>query len=520
VNSQHDFIVPSDQSFSELISTLETAFNLHPQAESVSYRIFYDTVDWLLYNNGAVLEMHEDGDSRRIYWRAGKEDQLRIQLGLRQSPRLASDLPDGEFRKQLASIISVRELKPRIKIKIKRIPVVIVNKKEKAIVRINLDESWFYPVKRRAGCLLSKRLTLNPVKGYAEAEQQIEALMQMVDLHPTQDNMLKLALAELGSSTTEHSTKLNLMLDPGMTAEDALREILLRLVDIMQRNTAGSIEGADIEFMHDYRVSIRKTRSALALIKRVLPKDLIKKYKKFFAGLGQLTNPVRDFDVFLVKLDDYKKELAKNKQDQLGPLQRYLIDNRSEAQKHFIEGVKSPQYRQTLNQWRELLEDHTPLDPPLENTNKPVFQLANQLIWSTYQTVLQEGNAITEDTPAEAVHELRKTCKKLRYLIEFFQSLYPAKRVKEVINALKGLQDNLGDFNDYHVHMLILEGFTEQSSDEVAVNACNKMIKGLREKQQKTRNHFGERYTTFSSQNNQDEFRELFVDSSESNGNE
>ncbi len=513
MNSQHEFVVPSDQSFSELIPSLETTFRVRQQAETISYRIFYDTVDWLLYNNGCVLEMHEDEQSRKIYWRAGKDAQLKIQLGLRQVPRFANELPQCEFRRQLTSTISVRELTPRIKIKIKRIPVFILNKKEKAIVHVKLDENWFYPRKRRAGCLLSKRLSIKPVKGYAEAEQQVEALMHMVDLRPAQDNMLKLALAELGSSTTVHSTKLNLMLDPEMTAEVALKEILLRLLDITQRNTAGSIQGTDIEFMHDYRVSIRKTRSALALIKHVLPKDFIKKQKKFFAGLGQLTNPVRDFDVFLVKFDDYKQNLAKDKQDQLRPLQQYLIDNREHAQKQFVVGVKSAQYRQTLNEWRAFLEDHTPVEPALGNTNKPVIQLANELIWRTYQTVLQEGNAITDDSPAEAVHELRKTCKKLRYLIEFFQSLYPAKRVKELIDTLKGLQDNLGDYNDYHVHMLILEGFNEQSTDKVAVKACRKMIKGLSKKQQQTRDEFADRYAVFSSQDHQNEFRELFVDS-------
>lgn len=513
MNNQHKFVVPSDQSFSELISSLATTFRVHQQAETNSYRIFYDTVDWLLYNSGCMLEMHEDEQARKVYWRAGKDAQSKIQLGLRQVPRFAKELPDCEFRKQLASVISVRELTPRIKVKIKRRPLVVLNKKGKAIVHIRLDENWFYPKKRRAGCLLSKRLSINPVKGYAEAKQQVEALIHMVDLRPAQDNMLKLALAELGSSTTLHSTKLNLMLDPEMTAEVAAKEILLRLLDITQRNTAGSIQGTDIEFMHDYRVSIRKTRSALALIKHVLPKDLIKKYKKFFAGLGQLTNPVRDFDVFLVKLDDYTQNLAKDKQDQLRPLRQYLIDNREQAQKRFVEGVKSAQYRQTLNEWRAFLEDHTPVEPALGNTNKPVIQLANELIWVTYQAVLQEGNAITDDSPAEAVHELRKTCKKLRYLIEFFQSLYPAKRVKELIDTLKGLQDNLGDYNDYHVHTLILEGFNEQSTDEVAVKACSKMIKGLNKKQRQTRNEFADRYAVFSSQDHQNEFRELFVDS-------
>jgi CHAD domain-containing protein len=182
--------------------------------------------------------------------------------------------------------------------------------------------------------------------------------------------------------------------------------------------------------------------------------------------------------------------------------------------------VKSPGYRQALKEWRAFLEDSAPLGSPLENTNKPACQLANQLIWGTYQTVLLEGNAITDESPPEALHELRKSCKKLRYLIEFFQSLYPAKRVRELINALKGLQDNLGDYNDYHVQVQILKGFTEQSPNEAAVEACNKMIKALKQKQQKTRNHFAERYAAFSSHDNQNEFRELFVGSLTGDNNE
>jgi CHAD domain-containing protein len=513
VNNQLNFILPADQSFPELISSLHITFPVRQQPETVCYRIFYDTVDWLLYNNGCQLEMHEDAQSRRIYWRAHKDAHLKIQLGLGQVPRLASELPECEFRTQLTSIISVRELTPRIKIRIKRTPVVVLNKNEKAVVRLHIDENWFYPAKRRAGCLLSKRLYVKPVKGYAQNGQQVAVFLQTLNLRPAQDNLLKLALAESGSSTIEHSTKLNLFLDPEMTAEKALKEILLRLLDIMQQNTAGSIKGRDIEFMHHYRVAIRKTRSALALIKHVLPKDDVKKYARFFSGLGKLTNAVRDFDVFLVKLDDYRQKLEASRQVQLQPLRQYLVDNRSMAQNQFIESVKSSEHRQTVKAWREYLEGSDPVDPPLENTHTPVYQLANQLIWNTYQTVLTEGNAITDETEAEALHELRKSCKKLRYLIEFFQSLYPASRVRELINALKGLQDNLGDFNDNHVQMQILNGFKDQSADKAALKACKQMKKDLKQKQQMTRNHFEERYTAFSSQENRNEFRELFVES-------
>jgi CHAD domain-containing protein len=514
-NNPLEFVYPNDQGFSELITSLQNAFPVRQQPETVSYRIFYDTVDWLLYNNGSALEMIEDELSHRIYWRADKNAQLRIQLGINQVPQLASELPQCEFRKQLSAVISVRELTPRIKVKIKRIPLLVLGKNGKVVVRMNLDENWFYPDKVRAGRLLTKRLTVKPVKGYAEAFQHVEGFVRLMELRVAQDNLMKLALAESGSSTVEHSTKLNLHLDPEMTAEKALKEILLRLLEIMQRNTAGSIKGKDIEFMHDYRVSIRKTRSALALIKNVLPRDRIRQYNKFFSSLGKLTNPVRDLDVFLLKLGDYQHKLANSKQEQLQPLRQYLMDKRSVAQKEYVETVTSSSYRQTVKEWREYLESPEPVNPPLENTQKSVHRLADELIWNTYQLALEEGNAITEDTEAEALHELRKTCKKLRYLMEFFQSLYPAKKIKELIKALKELQDNLGDFNDYHVHIGILKDFKKSSSNEDAAKAVKKLIKTLKQKQHSTRNSFAERFRTFSLQDNQDEFRGLFTKSFE-----
>lgn len=511
-NNQLDLVIPVDQSLPELLASFQNNFYVNVLPDTVSYRVFYDTFDWLLYNNGAALEVHEEGQSRRIYWRANQHGTLRIQLGLKQIPQLAADLPESDFRRQLKSVISVRELVPRIKIKIKRLPLVVLDEHEKVVARINFDEHWYYPSKTRAGTVLGKRITLKSVKGYADDFSKVEAFFQPMQLREAQDNMVKLALAESGRNTNEYSSKLNLILDPEMPAEQALKQILLRLLEIMQQNSAGSIRGKDIEFMHDYRVSIRKTRSALTQIEHVLPQGMIVKYNKFFSGLGKLTNPIRDLDVFLLELDDYQKYLKKPMRDSLKPLKAYLTQSRAVAQKKFTDTLKTAEHRNQIKEWREYLENSEPTRPPLENTDKAVYKLADELIWKMYQLALEEGNAITDETEAEALHELRKTCKKLRYLMEFFQSLYPVKNIRELIQAMKGLQDNLGVFNDLHVHAGILKKFIKQSNDSRASKACKQLITALKHKQAKTRQRFSERYAAFSSIENQNEFRELFVD--------
>lgn len=511
-NKQLEFAIPVDQSFTELLSLLQKKFTIRIQPKAVAHRVFFDTFDWLLYKNGAVLEMHEDDHASRIYWRAQKDGEIKLQLGIKAIPHLATDLPAGEFRQQLQSIISVRELLPKIKIKIKRLPLVVLNKNERVVLRINLDDHWYYPSKTRAGTVLGKRITVKPVKGYPKPYTKVEALLQSMQLSVAQDNALKLALAESGESTDAYTSKLNLLLDPDMAAEDALKRILLRLIDIMQQNSAGCIRGRDIEFMHDYRVSIRRTRSALTQIKHVFPREIITRYKKFFSRLGKLTNPVRDLDVFLLQLDDYQRVLEKSTKKHLKPLRDYLFHSRAEAQKNFVNTVKSFQHRQTIEQWRDFLQQHEAIEPPLANTRKAVFDIADKLIWDNYQLALAEGNAIDDQSEAEALHELRKTCKKLRYLMEFFKSLYPAIKIRELIEALKDLQDNLGKLNDLHVHVDILNQFVTQSLDENAIKACKQLIHILKQQQHITRENFAQRYADFASIDHQNKFKELFVD--------
>jgi len=512
-DQQLAFAIPLDQGFSELLSLLQKNFQIRIQAETVSHRVFFDTFDWLLYKNGSVLEMHEDGRSRKIYWRAEKDNALKIQLGLNKVPHLAKDLPDSEFRQQIQSVISVRELLPRVRIKIKRLPLVLLDKNEKVVVRISLDEHWYYPSKTRAGTVLGKRITVKPVKGYAAPYAKLEALLQTLQLRPAQDNTLKLALAEGGKSTDEYTSKLNLFLDPDMTAAEALKRILLRLLEIMQLNTAGSIRGRDTEFMHDYRVAIRKTRSALTQINHVLPQTVVAKQNKFFSRLGKLTNPVRDLDVFLLEIESYQRDLKKSRQKHLKPLQEYLLHSRAEAQKCFVATLKSSEYRASIDEWRGFLQHCDTLEPPPKHSKTAVYTLANELIWGIYQQALEEGNAITDESEAEALHELRKTCKKLRYLMEFFQSLYPASKIRELLQAMKGLQDNLGTFNDLYVHIGILQEFIKQSTNRDATKACRQMISQCRQKQKKTRHRFSQRYADFTAPENQYEFKELFVDS-------
>nr|MDJ0861140.1 CHAD domain-containing protein [Gammaproteobacteria bacterium] len=116
----------------------------------------------------------------------------------------------------------------------------------------------------------------------------------------------------------------------------------------------------------------------------------------------------------------------------------------------------------------------------------------------------------------EDLHELRKTCKKLRYLMEFFQNLYPPKEIKALIKALKVLQDNLGDFQDLEVQALNLTHFSEQMVDEGTVPpqtlmAMGMLVDGLSRRQHQAREEFAARFGQFAAEDIRSQFQTLFA---------
>ena len=67
-----------------------------------------------------------------------------------------------------------------------------------------------------------------------------------------------------------YSAKFNIKLDPDMRSDEATKSILRKLLQVMRINEANIDKDLDTEFVHEFRVAIRKTRSALGQIQYVL----------------------------------------------------------------------------------------------------------------------------------------------------------------------------------------------------------------------------------------------------------
>jgi len=242
-----------------------------------------------------------------------------------------------------------------------------------------------------------------------------------------------------------------------MTADtpvhSALQQLLLNQWRILEIHEPRILDPADHEALHDYRVAIRRTRSLLGQFKDLWPDKPLRQHRKNFARLGELTGRARDLDVCLERMSDYQAIVALDDRFSLAATHKQLMKLRRQEQKKIVRGLGAPGYLKFKTRWQEWLEA---LPATLAGEEPPIGSLAEERISAQLDAVLEQGRANHEELAPEALHELRKGCKKLRYLLEFFAPLRPKAQTSRLVKTLKSLQDCLGAHQDLTIQIELM----------------------------------------------------------------
>jgi CHAD domain-containing protein len=239
-----------------------------------------------------------------------------------------------------------------------------------------------------------------------------------------------------------------LNLPPTIRADAGARCIHRALFDVMAVNEPGLRENLDTEFLHDFRVAIRRTRSLLGQIRHVFPPDAVEHFAGEFSWLGRTTGPARDTDVLSLTLRAHAGEIAAA---DMAVLHAFVAEARQREHRQLVEALDSDRCRRLMRDWKAFL-DH----PPRETTEAPnagrllqdvVAQRARRLALR----IADAARSIDEHTEAARLHQVRIDAKKLRYLVDVTPGLYDTASFARVLAALKKLQRVLGEFNDAHV---------------------------------------------------------------------
>jgi len=483
---------------------------------------FYDTFDWRLYGKSLTLEKR----SHELYLRRLPEGEIDQRQETSKWGKIVSNLPESALRDQLVVLTSPRALLVMAEITVELQTFRILNKDQKTV--LFLDYSEISKTKESTSPLTRSFLELYPVRGYLKPARIIENSLSGAGFIKTSwQDFYESALAFCGSVPGSYTSKIMVDLDPSMRADQATSLILLRLLEVIRANETGIRSDIDIEFLHDFRVAIRRTRSTLGQVRNVYPSSVTERFKQDFSALGRSTNQLRDLDVYLLSENEYRAMLPESIRDEITPLFDYLRTQRSQALQDVISFLDTDEYAQILQEWKKFLtgvieKNEAPrlqeIDPGDDaiNASLPIIELAKKRIYSRYRRVIKDGNILLENPVDAQMHALRIDCKKLRYLLEFFESLFPPESVSTLVSQLKKLQDNLGEFNDLSVQQTYLLDVANhlpirRKQTRNALVATGVLVNKLYERQQDVRNEFGKIFTEFSSPENRLLFKKVFA---------
>lgn len=474
---------------------------------------YLDTFDWLLYLSGMLLARTK----RRYRLYSGTGEILCQGWGPRRLRPFWEEFPVGQLQDELRSTAGIRALCPQLQLKGSRQYFHLLNEDEKIVLRLRQDLTTVHLPGREPSLVAS--LHLFGVRGYERPFQAVSEIVgQNGGQQATEGSMfLRPVLDAAGISPERMGAKFAVALDRDCTVFEGLREIGLVLLAEIGMQLPGVIEDIDSEFLHDFRIALRRTRSLLSLFFKTLPREQAEHFRAELKWITQATNSVRDCDVYLLGADEYRAMLPERLHPGLLCFFEGLRERRKKEFKLMKRRLKSARAAALFKDWQGFLRDRLPALPPAK---KPGLcrGFAARLLKKRYKRILETGAACGPESEDTVLHALRIEAKKLRYLLEFFRSVLAAAEVDQLVKHLKRLQNNLGEFNDLSVQQAMLGSFQspvktgniEQMLGTAA--ALGGLIAHLADRQRLVRSEFEETFLEFAGEDNQTLVRTIVTD--------
>ena len=494
----------------DLLFGLPEKYSVQEGSVSVDTVNYLDTFDWRLYEQRLICQCRGNSTYLLTDFAGGN----RIQTdgpGLKKL--FVHDFAGGVLGERLSAVAGSRALLPQAEIARYAQSFQIVNRDQKRVLAGVLELSQLLNPDDEP-TFLGGVLRIQGVRGYDKIVIKAAELLQSRGLESgdQEEKILRLALAARGRKPLDSCSQFSIILDPAETIGQAAGKIILQLLEAMERNIPGILEDIDTECLHDFRVALRRTRSLLGSMKKRVPAADVDFYQRGLREIGVFTGPVRDLDVYLLGKDAYHSMLPEGLQEGLSVFFKELAEQRAKELRRLKKAFRSRRFKQFLAGWRGYVAD-TLLTDGLATGHEPCRKVAVKAIRKRWQCILKDGSLIDPQSPDEALHRLRIQAKKLRYLLEFYRSLFPESAMDSLLKSLKKLQNNLGSFNDLSVQQKMLGQYQhryvggEQKQALQVAAALGGLITRFHEEQASVRQKFELTFEQFSSAEN----RKLFA---------
>jgi len=408
-----------------------------------------DTFDGRVRRAGASLTRAGADGAATMKWQtlAGSD---RFAIRMSRPVSFAWDLPEGPLRKEVASIVGPRRLLAQAEAEEQGTVLEMLDERGKAVARLRIASGQArLPTAHGDWRPWPAMLTLTALRGYeAEYERLVPVIASRPGIQQCPEGPVAAILRQVGASEPRDLSSPRLALDPAVRADVGARQIHLALLEILAANEPGVRGNVDSEFLHDFRVAVRRARSLLGQIRGVFPPEIVEHFAAEFSWIGRLTGSPRDTDVLILALREHHEEFDAG---DMNTLVAFLGGTQQLEYEQLVGALDSARYRELLDNWRTFLESPLPSAAQAEYAHDLLATAVSRRAWRLSKRIARRAKALDQHTAAEQIHEIRIDAKKLRYLVDAVSAFYRPAEIKCILAALKKLQRALGDFNDAYV---------------------------------------------------------------------
>lgn len=232
---------------------------------------------------------------------------------------------------------------------------------------------------------------------------------------------------------------------PGLTSPAApfLLESLRDGLRVARQYEQGTRDDVDTECLHQYRVHLRRVRSLAGLGRwwEVVPEW--DRLKNLLRELQQRTNELRDLDVLLLELPNYRATLPWGEGVRLDGWEASLVRRREAQWRQVKAWLDSEEHRAVHGEIDKLFDDLARYGEPWT-----VAELTTSAFDRSARGLKKALKVVRADSPDEHLHEVRIRTKRLRYVLDGLGFLGPKATIKVLTTVLKQSQEGLGQFQD------------------------------------------------------------------------
>lgn len=245
-------------------------------------------------------------------------------------------------------------------------------------------------------------------------------------------------------------------LDPDHDVLSCLKKILRTRVREVFSFRSLAVTKRDVEGLHDMRVAVRRLIAVAAIFRPWFASRRLKKHTRTLKILLDALGNVRDADIFIASLLQYRNSVEETDRSALDLIIAHERHGWGVYRKHLQATVRGLEEERFAKKFRKFIRTSSSYVQETKRAALPVQTLrgyAREIVPALLDAFLSQGaGVIAHPRMQKKLHAMRIDGKRVRYGMEIFTEIF-GLRYGTCLEEIKTFLDVMGTIHDIDVHV-------------------------------------------------------------------